>query len=197
MPAPPIAADGVALHAIPASGGRVVTLAKWMLLYHDFLTWCGTRLVASVGPIRDSTLGKYLVTAKPPRWRAARLVRTRSRSWVSPACSPSGATIAAAAGRNFGEPRFGLEHRSLWLLPASGGSVRRLTVPPAGATDESPRWSRDGRSLLFVRTRHFFGHLYLVRRNGALTGPIARVGWNPPYYGTYGWGDQLDWYQAH
>jgi hypothetical protein len=193
---PSIAADGVALHAISASGGRVLTLAKATLLYDDFTSWCrGSKLALSAGFDRYSTSRKTLLEVAPPRWRARPLVRGGALSWVTPACSPNGATIAAAAGPNFREQRFGLEHRSLWLVSSLGRSPRRLTVAPAAATDERPAWSRDGRSLLFVRTRGFMGTLYLVRLDGRLVGPIVGVGWGPPYYGHYGWADQIDWYQ--
>jgi hypothetical protein len=54
-----------------------------------------------------------------------------------------------AAGRNWEENRFGVEHRAIWqLLPTR----RQLTRPPSGWTDESPHLLKDG-SVLFVRTR--------------------------------------------
>jgi Tol biopolymer transport system component len=191
-----IAADGVALHAVPALGGRLATLANGTLVYDDFLSWCGrSRLVVSAGFDRASTSGKTLISIAAPRWRATKLARGHALSWVTPACSPDGSTIAAAAGRNFSEPRFGLEHRSIWLLPAAGGQARRLTVAPANATDEQPLWSHDGRSLLFVRTRGFVGTLYLVRPDGRVVAQLAKLGWSAPYYGHYDWAKRLDWYQ--
>jgi dipeptidyl aminopeptidase/acylaminoacyl peptidase len=36
---------------------------------------------------------------------------------------------------------------SLWLAPTDGGSPRQLTA--AGKKDRHPRWSPDGRSILF------------------------------------------------
>ena len=191
-----IAADGVALNAIRAGGGSVVRVANATLLYEDFLTWCSRmRLVVSQGFDRYSTSGKTLVAVTAPQWRASRLVRGRTLSWVTPACSPNGQSVAVAAGRNFDEPRFGLEHRSIWLVPASGGGARQLTLTPTDPTDEDPIWTRDGRSLLFVRTRHSHGKLLLAGLNGGIIGPIASLGPTGNYYGHYGWADQLDWYQ--
>jgi len=67
---------------------------------------------------------------------------------MSPSCRANG-RLVAAAGRNWVENRFGLEHRAIWqLLPTR----RQLTRPPPGWTDESPHLLRDG-TVLFVRTR--------------------------------------------
>jgi Tol biopolymer transport system component len=56
---------------------------------------------------------------------------------------------------------WGSERRSLWLLtPKPGARPRRITQP-LGVSDELPQWSRDGRWLLFVRTRtqrSYIGH---------------------------------------
>jgi hypothetical protein len=166
-----------------------------MLRYSDFMAWCGTRLVVAAGFDRYATRGKRLVAAAPPAWRPRPLVGGRRTSWISPACSSDGVTVAAAAGRNFEEPRFGQEHRSIWRLGSGGANPRRLTRPPVSVTDEQPRWARDGRSILFVRTHDSFGRLYLVRLNGSLVGPITDLGTTGNYYGHYGWADQTDWYQ--
>jgi hypothetical protein len=117
---------------------------------------------------------------------------------VSPSCSADGSTLVAAAGRNFLERRFGLEHRAIWqLLPARG----RLTDPPAGWTDESPQVLPDG-SFLFVRTREtskgnkvtIRGKLELLG-HGTLT-TLAELAYDPEAvsgaaqandYGHYGW----------
>ncbi len=39
-------------------------------------------------------------------------------------------------------------HRSIWVAPTEAGEPRRYT---AGDNDTTPRWSPDGRSLVFVR----------------------------------------------
>jgi hypothetical protein len=43
-----IQADGLTLRAVPVSGGRVVRIAR-MLVYRDYLTWCGEKLVFTGG----------------------------------------------------------------------------------------------------------------------------------------------------
>ncbi len=72
-------------------------------------------------------------------------------------------------------------------------------------SDELPMWSRDGRWILFVRTRfvhprrnvaHGNGILYALDPfGGNLIGPIANVGASGNYYGAYGWPYQLDWHR--
>ncbi len=75
----------------------------------------------------------------------------------------------------------------------------KLTVPPPGATDELPRWSRDGRVLFFIRSGGVSpnatanGKLFLLGvHNRRLIGPLLRVGptWN--YYGHYDWANWVD-----
>jgi hypothetical protein len=86
-------------------------------------------------------------------------------------------------------------------MRADGSSRRSVTAPGRGLSDETPRWSRDGRWVLFVRSgpttpnASASGRLYLVRRSGRLVGPIARLGPVANYYGHYGWPDTTDWYQ--
>jgi dipeptidyl aminopeptidase/acylaminoacyl peptidase len=201
-----LAADGLPLHVKgPALGAFGSRIAKAVLAYDDFLSWCGKQLVVAAGGDRFATHGKRLIIASPPgpasgqAWRIRELSRDRSRSWVSPACSPDGSTVAAAAGRNWIESRFGGEARSLWLLTVNGKARRRLTAPPAGATDETPRWSRGGRLILFVRSGRTArnatagGSLYLVRvRDRLALGPLAQIGPADNYYGHYAWTDRID-----
>jgi hypothetical protein len=130
-----IAADGLPLYA---NKSRITT----MLPDPDFVARCGRHLAIVAGGDRYTTHGKSIV------FDGRNVSDDATRSWVSPSCTPTGRLIAAA-GRNWEEKRFGLEHRAIWqLLP----SRRQLTRPPAGWTDESPYLLRDG-SVLFVRTR--------------------------------------------
>ena len=101
--------------------------------------------------------------------------------------------------------RIGRERRSIWqLLPTR----RRLTQPPPGWTDETPRLLPD-RSVLFVRTRQTSrkvdgqwvttnrGRIELLRR-GKLT-QVAAVRFAARdssgdwlnYYGHYDWPSRL------
>src|SRR5436190_941221 len=159
------------------------------------------RAAAAVGPGRGG-IRRHDRSASAPRWRARNLSRDATQSWVSPACAADGERIVAAAGPNRTENRFGEERRSVWVLAADGSSRKRLTSPPPGATDESPRWSSDGRWILFVRSNRTtrnataFGSLYLLEvATRRLRGPLARVGPAGNYYGLYGWPSVAAWFQ--
>jgi hypothetical protein len=95
----------------------------------------------------------------------------------------------------------GSEHRSLWLLRPARGATPQQLVPSAGASDELPQWSADGRWLLFVRTTthgSYIGHgsLYAYDSSrGELVGPLAPIGAAGNYYGDYGWEKLLDWHR--
>ena len=69
-------------------------------------------------------------------------------------------------------------HWALWRIGLDG-SERRLTSPPAGDADESPRYA--GSTLLFVRSRQ--GHGVLRTQAGTL----APLGYDIGYYGHHAW----------
>jgi len=180
-----LAADGMPLRVVSARGGQARTVVGSMLLIKDWIAFCGLRAVIVSGAGRFTLSGKRLVVAGAPSWRPRPLTSAKRLSWVSPACAPDGRRLAVAAGRS--QPSFrrlDLQHRSLWLVSLPAGTPRRLTTPPRQATtsDELPRWSADGRYILFLRqgrARHERGDHYdieLVRlEDRRLFGPLARV----------------------
>jgi len=206
-----LAADGLPLIALPASGGKAVDVGKGTLVYGDFLAWCTGNLLAYVldNGGREVTLGDRIDFAGPgPRWPVVTPADPGARarlSFISPACSPPNLSmVAAAVGRAAPDEPVGHEHRTIWLLAYTGGSWRPLeAAPPAGSSDELPHWSRDGRWLAFVRTTWTgsagTGRLYLLdlgaRFNSRprLVGPVADVGRSGNYYGHYDWAAQLAW----
>jgi Tol biopolymer transport system component len=201
-----IAADGLPLEAVPATGGRPIPAVRHMLRYADFLSWCGARLIAAAGPTRETQLGSTLVETHPPAWRDRILQNARTLSWVSPACAPSGRLVAAAAGPNTTDAQFGVEHRSIWLLRANGAAVRQLTTPPArDLSDEAPRFSHDGRWILFVRSKVVVvgqaaisrDTIELVRAAGSES-PVPVIDFTSndfSYYDHFAWPDEIDWSQ--
>ncbi|HTX08974.1 MAG TPA: hypothetical protein VME22_10210 [Solirubrobacteraceae bacterium] len=201
-------ADGWPLDAAPAAGGAPVQVVPHMLLYDDFLSWCGSDLIAAAGPDRQTNQDGRLVSVAPPGWHARTIERAGGLSWVSPSCAPSGRRVVAAAGPNSAVARFGIEHRSIWLLRArSGARVRRLSVPPAAdLSDEAPRFSRDGRWVMFVRSRVLAGPgssdrsedtLELARASGvgSATALVAFTSEDFSYYDHFDWPQEIDWYQ--
>jgi WD40-like Beta Propeller Repeat len=206
-----LAADGYALKAVQAAdAGKPVTAVSHMLLFPDFLSWCGHRLIAAAGPSRETQLDSKLVATGPPTWRARTIEPASRLSWVSPACAPSGRLLAAAAGPNTEDAGFGVEHRSIWLLRPNGALVRKLTTPPArDLSDEAPRFSRDGRWILFVRSRVITVGSTAISRDTLELVPASVKGAASAvpvvsftsddfsYYDHFDWPEEIDWYQPH
>src|SRR5712692_6006177 len=76
-----------------------------------------------------------------------------------PAFSPDGSEIAFT-GEYDG-------NADVFLIPAAGGTPRRLTYHPA--PDQVIGWTRDGEQVLFASNRNsysFFNQLFTISRNG-------------------------------
>lgn len=172
-----IAADGLPLRVIAADGGRVRTLGP-MLLYGDYLAWCGGRLVWSGGGDRLALHDKRLLTAAPPDWRPRPLVPDRGRAWGSLTCTPDGRAVVVQSQRESDVANAWLANWSLWRIGLDG-SERRLTSPAPTYADDTPRY--DGTTLLFVRSHEGSG--VLRTRDG----PLARLGLDPGYYDHHSW----------
>ena len=205
-----LSADGWPVDAVPVSGGRAPSRAiRHMLLFPDFLTWCGRRLIAASTPDRETQLGSKLVATGPPGWHQRTIASARRLSWVSPTCAPSGSILAAAAGARATDPGFGAQHRSIWLLTPAGKVVRQLTAPPVNdLSDEAPRFSRDARWILFVRThviavgtsaisRDTLELVPAARSGPAATIPIASFSSNDfSFYDHFQWPSEIAWSAA-
>jgi hypothetical protein len=205
-----LSADGWPLDAVPSTGAghAPVKAVAHMLLFPDFLTWCGARLIAASTPSRETQLGGKLVATGPPGWRQHTIDSAARLSWTSPTCAPSGTLLAAAAGRDSPDAEFGQAHRSIWLLTPGGKVVRQLTAPPASdESDEAPRFSRDGRWILFVRSRLSLssggigGHsddtlelVHAARTGAAAAVPVASVTSSDiSYYDHFQWPSEVAW----
>ena len=69
---------------------------------------------------------------------------------VDPQISPDGKSIAfTVTENNLAE---GKSKTEVYLMDADGNNIRKVTDNPAA--DDHPRWSPDGKSLLFLSTRH-------------------------------------------
>ncbi|HEX9235596.1 MAG TPA: hypothetical protein VF972_04900, partial [Actinomycetota bacterium] len=198
--------DELPLEAVRLSGEQPVQIVSAMLVHTELLTWCGNRLVVVAGGGREITLQKKLVIAQPPDWSAvpvsSQLGSTQSAFW--PSCSsPFGKLVAASVGpsRSSVSP---LDTRwALWLVQPQGSIGGPTTDPGPGFSDEAPRWSRDGTSVLFVRRAvgTTNGQLYVLTPTspgqglGKVTGPIADLASYPDTDGYIPWSGGFDWYQ--
>ena len=79
----------------------------------------------------------------------------------------------------------------LWRVGLDG-SHRSLTSPPAQHADESPVFSRDGKTILFIRSRNGDGKLYALRGD-KVVGPLLSLGHQDGYYGHQHWWSYATW----
>jgi dipeptidyl aminopeptidase/acylaminoacyl peptidase len=105
--------------------------------------------------------------------------------------SPDGALVALVAGEHFKTDSASARSR-IWLAPTAGGEPRSISGGPR--TDDTPRWSPDGRALAFLSDRLEDGQpqVYLLERGQAdagfvgearqltdLRGQIDELEWSP------------------
>jgi WD40 repeat protein len=185
-----IAADGLILQVVSVSGGAPHKLAV-MLAYPDYIRWCGGQLVFTAGRDRIATNDKRLLVTAPPRWRTRPLVRDEGRAWGSLACSADERSLVVQSQPESRNASFFATRWSLWRVGLDG-SKRRLTSPPRGYADESPRFSRDGGTILFVRSRKGVGELDALR-DGEVLGPLLSLRHSLGWYGHQDWWQTMDW----
>jgi dipeptidyl aminopeptidase/acylaminoacyl peptidase len=185
-----IAADGLILRVVSSSGGSAHPVAQ-MLAYRDYLTWCGGRLVFTAGGDRIATNNKRLLVAVPPDWRAQPLVSAPGRAWGALVCAPGGRSVVVQSQEQSDNASFFATRWALWRVGLDG-SRTQLTSPPAHYADESPRFSRDGKTILFVRSRHAHGQLYALR-DGRVIGPLVSLSSHLGYYGHQDWWATMNW----
>jgi hypothetical protein len=185
-----IAADGLILRVVSSSGGRAHPIAQ-MLTYRDYLAWCGGRLVFTAGGDRIATSHKRLVAAAPPDWKPRPLVLAPGRAWGAVACAPDGRSLVAQSQEQSDNGSFFATRWALWRIGLDA-SRTQLTSPPAHRADESPRFSRDGKTILFVRSRNGHGQLYALR-GGRVIGPLVSLLSSLGYYGHQDWWASMDW----
>ena len=175
-----IPADGLRLRAVRTSGGRSYELPLG-LLYDDYRAWCGNRLVMTAGGDRIAVHAKRLVVTGPPGWTPRRVVSDPAMSFGSLVCDGGG--VIAQAQPSSTDANFFHTHWSLYRVGLDG-SMTRLTRPPPGYADESPKLA--GGVLYFVRSTHGHGKLYALR-NGTIVGPLLSLGYSLGYYGHQAW----------
>jgi hypothetical protein len=167
-----LAADGLTLRAVRVTGGRSYTVASG-LLNGDYRAWCGGRLVMTAGGDRIATHNKWLIVTGPPEWRARVLVKDPHTAFGSLACEGDGVVVQSSpAGGVNDNVR---AHWSIWRVGLDGTRTR-LTTPPPGTSDESPKAA--GSIVYFVRR----GWLYALH-----VGRLLKLPPTTGYYGHTAW----------
>ncbi|HYL64794.1 MAG TPA: S9 family peptidase [Candidatus Methylomirabilis sp.] len=99
---------------------------------------------------------------------------TEGQDWndTDPQWSPDGTRIAFVSDRT-GKAYDDSRNTDVWVIPASGGSLTKISDHPF--EDESPRWSPNGKQILFTGQieRHQFRKLYLADSAGGSASHLA------------------------
>jgi dipeptidyl aminopeptidase/acylaminoacyl peptidase len=100
---------------------------------------------------------------------------TEGQDWndTDPQWSPDGTRIAFVSDRT-GKAYDDSQNTDVWVIPAIGGELTKISDHPFD--DESPRWSPDGKKILFAgqaTSRHQFPKLYIADSSGGATSQLA------------------------
>jgi Tol biopolymer transport system component len=143
--------------------------------------------VAFVSTRGARTANIWILDLKTRRARnltAARTVQGEAgklNGFFRPAWSPDGKWIAFSSDRNFpfrphAEPAPGWEHPqelSIYVIQSDGEGFRRLTA--AGVTAGSPKWSPDGRRIVFYELPTAMTFAARIAAQGRVTSQIVSI----------------------
>ncbi len=203
-------ADGAPLLAVPADGGEPVDLGVAVLPTAYSLVPApddGGQLAVVDGAGREAWTNKRLVLLAPST--GGRMVVTGPDVAVAtPAWSPDGRCLAYVTmpdvGHVGGGPpaREALMRRRIVITDVEGGTSRLLADDPA-YRDEFPRWSADGRFILFARLDAADrASLWLASVDGGAPQRVVdELSPNPGpasfwfgFYGNIGWQELFAWW---
>ena len=97
---------------------------------------------------------------------------------ADPQLSPDSRTIAFV--RTTTDPASGRRNADLWSVPAEGGAAKELIA--GEKSENTPRWSPNGRKLAFISTRDGAAQVYLADADGSSVQRISELatGVQPP-----------------
>ena len=115
---------------------------------------------------------RHLWVVSVPSGEAKQITEGQDWNDTDPQWSPDGAKIAFVSDRT-GKAYDGSFNTDVWVIPAAGGALTKISDHPF--QDESPRWSPDGKQILFAgqTQRHQFPKLYLADSSGGAASQLA------------------------
>ena len=203
-----VAADGLALHRVPAAGGPSQPLGVGTLLHDDLLALSptGNELAVTSGSGREIYQRNRIVIVDLETL-ALRDLTDGNTSAIAPSWSPDGRYIAyvqapaPAAGSDNLTARPYMEQRRIWVADASAASPPRPITADNRYRDEEPLWSAVGTHILFCRMDVAgAGTLWLMGAGGENPVPVSdRLLLANSWIGFYGyidWRASFDWHRS-
>jgi dipeptidyl aminopeptidase/acylaminoacyl peptidase len=118
---------------------------------------------------------RHLWVVSVPGGEAKQLTEGQDSDDTDPQWSPDGTRIAFVSDRS-GKAYDDSENTDIWTIPASGGPLTKIS--DHAFDDESPRWSSDGKQILFngQTARHQFAKPYLANASEGAASELALNG---------------------
>jgi dipeptidyl aminopeptidase/acylaminoacyl peptidase len=115
---------------------------------------------------------RHLWVVSVPGGEAKQITEGQDWNDTDPQWSPDGTRIAFVSDRT-GKAYDNSHNTDVWVIPAAGGSLTRIS--DHAFEDENPRWSPDGKQILFTGQTavHQFPKLYLADSAGGAASQLA------------------------
>ena len=126
-------------------------------------------LMVSPSPRAEDTMEHTRIQVLDVRTRAMRVLIPEGRMACAPRWSPDGRRIAFAADAQGDE---GLPRMDLFSIPSEGGAARNLTEA-FDRSEETPIWSKDGRTIFFEAGDGVRRLLFLAPADGGPVRPVV------------------------
>jgi Tol biopolymer transport system component len=175
-----------------------------MLAYPDFV-------VPAPPDVENQEITAFVIGDGRSTWKNKRIrsagqtITPKEMATISPVWSPDGTRLAFVAMPAYDELAYGdleaLMQRHIWIVNAFGSPQLHRLTDTAGYRDECPRWSADGRYILFVRL-NVAGQVSLWMMPSGTGIPRQVVSELTPapdpfdFYGHVDWTVLFDWWRA-